>query len=83
MIVKLHDERQIAIPSWMLEPADCSSIRDEDAPVISVQALIDLRELVDLQSAPMTESGDNPCSSNQGDRDEQGTLSTPTPTTKA
>jgi hypothetical protein len=45
--VALPDGLQIAIPEWMLDPVYCSSLSFESIPRISVNALLELRVLVD------------------------------------
>ena len=46
-IVALPDGLQIAIPEWMLDPVHCSFLTFESIPKISVNALLELRALVD------------------------------------
>ena len=41
---------QIAVPEWMLNPQVCDQLKSEDQPRISVDALMDLRRLIDAQS---------------------------------
>jgi len=50
LIVKLPRGMQIAVPEWMLNPQICDQLKTEDKPRISVDALTDLRRLIDAQS---------------------------------
>ena len=59
LVIKLPGGSQIAIPEWMLIPQVCDRLTDEEEPRISIEALIDLRRLIDAQSrkkAPETRS---------------------------
>ena len=40
---------QIAVPEWMLSPQVCDQFTDEAEPRISIDALLDLRRLIDAQ----------------------------------
>ena len=50
LIVRLPGGSQIAIPEWMLDPRICDQLISEDTPRISIDALMDLRRLIDAQS---------------------------------
>ena len=50
LIVKLPGGAQIAVPEWMLIPQVCDRLTIEDKPRISIDALNDLRRLVNAQS---------------------------------
>jgi len=50
LVIKLRDEVQVAVPSWMLDPVCCQQLTDEAQPRIAVAALRALRALVDSQS---------------------------------
>jgi hypothetical protein len=50
LIVKLPGGSQIAVPEWMLIPHVCDRLPIEDKPRISIDALNDLRRLIDAQS---------------------------------
>jgi hypothetical protein len=47
LVIKLRDDVQVAVPSWMLDPVSCQQLTDEARPRIAVSALSELRELVD------------------------------------
>src|SRR5215813_4367160 len=47
VIVRLPDGLQLAIPEWMLSPEICERLRTEARPGISLDALIELRTLID------------------------------------
>ena len=49
LIVKLPGGAQMAIPEWMLNPQVCERLISEDKARIGVDALIDLRRLIDAQ----------------------------------
>jgi hypothetical protein len=73
VIVKLEDGLRLAIPCWMLDPVHCASLPEKPTPIISVRALCELRNLIDLQCLPAREPVDSSCSSDQkGIDDEQG-----------
>ncbi len=79
MVVQLQDGLQLAIPSWMLDPLRCQSLRDKAVPVISIDALRQLAELVAQYPLSPKRNGDSPCSSNhQGGNDEQESALPPT-----
>ena len=55
LIVKLPGGSQIALPEWMMIPQVCDRLTIGEQPRISIDALIDLRRLIDAQcqiSAP-------------------------------
>ena len=83
-MVRLRDGLQIVVPSWMLDPTRCESIRDEESPVIDLRALQKLAALVDQHLLLRRKDADSPASSNdQGGSDEQGPTSSPAPAEKA
>ena len=47
--VRLSDDSLWVLPGWMLDPVACSEIRIAAEPVISLQALHELRQLLDAQ----------------------------------
>src|SRR3990172_5305286 len=62
VVIKLADDVQVAVPTWMLDPLACQQLADEGRPRISVAALHDLRALLDSQPClvtptPATQSG--------------------------
>jgi hypothetical protein len=85
VIIKLKDGLQVAIPRWMLDSADCASIRDELKPRVSIRALLVLRELIDGQSLSSAQQADSSRSSDHppGGIDEQDPASHSTPSAKA
>lgn len=81
-VVRLPDGLQIAVPSWMLDPGQCEGIRDAESPVIAIEALRGLAELVGHHLLLLRGNVDSSsCTSNdlRGD-DEQGSTS-PLPNT--
>ena len=64
VIVRLADGLQLAVPLWMLDPVLCGFLREESSPRISHEALLDLRELIDLTSLPSEGRVSKPLSSN-------------------
>jgi hypothetical protein len=70
VIVRLPDGLQVAVPTWMLNPAECSALTDEAAPKISIEALLELRALIDSQPESRGQVS-TPRSSSQGGTDEQ------------
>ena len=49
LVIKLPGGSQVAIPEWMLIPHICDRLTYEEKPRISIEALIDLRRLIDAQ----------------------------------
>jgi hypothetical protein len=49
VIIQLADDVRIAIPRWMLDAAFCATLPHEPSPRVSLQALMELRNLVDRQ----------------------------------
>lgn len=47
VIVRLADGTHVAIPEWMLDAAHCAALPEESCPRLSLQALVELRALVD------------------------------------
>ena len=72
VVVRLPDGLQLAIPRWMLDPAACRTITKEPVPRIVVEALIRLRQLLDVQVLLSPTEQTNPGSSpSLGGSDEQ------------
>ncbi len=83
-MIRLQDGLQLAVPSWMLDPVRCQSIRDENSPVIDIGALRELTALVDQYFLLWRKDADSPDSSNDSrGSDEQGLVSSPAPAEKA
>jgi len=49
LIVKLPGGIQVAVPDWMLSPQVCDRFSNEAEPRVSIDALFDLRRLIDAQ----------------------------------
>ena len=49
VVIRLADDVQVAVPTWMLDPLVCQQLTDEARPRISVSALRDLRGWLDGQ----------------------------------
>jgi hypothetical protein len=47
LIVRLPGGAQVAIPDWMLSPQVCDRFTNEAEPRVSIEALFDLRRLID------------------------------------
>ena len=54
VVIKLTDDVQVAVPTWMLDPLVCQQLTDEERPRLSVAALSELRALLDSQSVVVT-----------------------------
>jgi hypothetical protein len=49
VVIKLADDVQVAVPTWMLDPLACEQLTDEGQPRLSMASLKDLRALLDSQ----------------------------------
>ena len=54
VVIRLADDVQVAVPTWMLDPLVCQQLTDEEHPRLSVAALRDLRALLDSQPVVVT-----------------------------
>ena len=59
VVIKLADDVQVAVPTWMLDPLACEQLTDEGRPRVSVAALHELRGLLDSQPFLVTMSMTN------------------------
>ena len=50
LIVRLPDGLQLAVPEWMLSPQACQHLTDQAEPRIAIEALEELRRLIDAQT---------------------------------
>jgi hypothetical protein len=50
VIVRFEDGLRIAIPRWMLDAAYCAALPEKSTARLSLQALVELRDLIDRQS---------------------------------
>jgi hypothetical protein len=50
LIVRLPDGVQLAVPEWMLNPQVCQYLTDQPEARIAIEALAELRNLVDSQT---------------------------------
>jgi len=64
VIVKLPDGLQLAIPEWMLNPEICERLRTEARPRISLDALVELRTLINAQ-VPMLAGDRDGCAESE------------------
>ena len=64
MIVRLSSDLQFAIPSWMLDPVRCSHLREVGSPVIAMEDLKALADLVERQLLSVEREAGQPCSTN-------------------
>ena len=46
-VVKLPEGHQIAVPAWMLDAVFCSQLQQRDHPLIALEALLELAELIE------------------------------------
>jgi hypothetical protein len=79
LVVRLPDGLDVAVPEWMLNPGECCALTEEEAPRISIEALLELRMLIDSQPGSR-EQVSTRCSSSQGATDEQEPTEQITPT---
>jgi hypothetical protein len=82
LIVKLlPGGTQIAVPEWMLNPQFCDRLSIEDKPRISIDALMDLRRLIDAQSlssaAKAPAHAESPAGELHGQQQKSSRLATP------
>jgi len=54
ILLKIKDRK--VLPSWMLDPVACGEIRDATEPIISFEALMALRQLLDAQDLPSAQT---------------------------
>jgi len=78
LIVRLPGGAQVAVPEWMLLPQVCDRLLIEAEPRISVDALIDLRALIDAQRLKNTSKEDCCAESPSGGQDAQQRRPEPT-----
>ena len=71
VIVRLPDGLQLAIPEWMLNPEICERLRTEARPRISLDALVELRPLIDAQLPMLAGDRDGCAESSAGGQDAQ------------
>ena len=71
LIVRLPGGTQIAVPEWMLLPQVCDRLVIEAEPRVSIDALIELRALIDAQSLKNTSKEDCCAESPSGGQDAQ------------
>ena len=70
-IVKLPEGVQQALPEWMLKPEACEVLRTETKPRIAIRALLDLQELMMIQSPTLGPSNTDCAESGSGGQDAQ------------
>ena len=71
LIVRLPGGAQVAVPEWMLQPQVCDQLVIEAEPRISIDALIELRALIDAQRLKNTSKEDCCAESPSGGQDAQ------------
>ena len=71
VIVRLPHGLQLAIPEWMLSPEICERLRTEAGPRISLDALIELRTLIDAQLSVVAGDRRDCAESSAGGQDAQ------------
>jgi hypothetical protein len=63
-VVKLPEGHQIAVPAWMFDSVFCSQLPQRDQPLIALEALLELAQLIAMQRLPSSvtnsESGPSP-----------------------
>ena len=70
VVITLADDVQVAVPTWMLDPLICQQLTDEEHPRLSVEALSDLRALLDSQRVVVTPTAINAEASQQAGGDD-------------
>jgi hypothetical protein len=71
LIVRLPEGVQVAVPEWMLIPQVCDRLVIEAEPHITIDALIDVRALIDAQRLKNTSKEDCCAESPSGGQDAQ------------
>src|SRR5262249_49407179 len=71
LIVRLPSGKQVALPDWMLSPQVCDGFTNEAEPRISIQALFDLRRLIDANRVEKTAKGHGCAESPSGGKNVQ------------
>ena len=71
VIVRLPDSLQLAIPEWMLIPEICERLRTEARPRVSLDALAELRILIDTQLSMVAGDRRGCAESSAGGKDAQ------------
>lgn len=59
VLIALPDGSHCVIPGWMLQAATCACLVDAPTPRISIDALLDLRSVLDSQSTPADSAADD------------------------
>jgi hypothetical protein len=62
-VVKPPDGLQIAVPAWMFDAVFCSQLQQRDQPLIALEALLELAELIEHRLPSLvtdSESGPSP-----------------------
>lgn len=81
LIVKVPAGSQIAVPEWMLIPQVCDRLTIEDQARISIDALINLRRLIDSQclnrSLQAPGRAESPAGGQDGQEPKSNRLATP------
>jgi hypothetical protein len=66
LIVRLPDCVQLAVPEWMLSPQVCQHLTDQAEPRIAIEALEELRRLIDAQTFAFGRDADSGAESSAG-----------------
>jgi hypothetical protein len=74
VMVRLPDDTRCALPIWMLEESYCASLVEREQPLIALETLWGLVQLLDLQ-------GDLGCSSAHEPKQSSPTAASTSPTT--
>ena len=56
LIVRLPGGLQVAVPEWMLNPQACQHLTDQAEPRIAIEALEELRRLIEAQTLVSAET---------------------------
>jgi hypothetical protein len=63
-VVKLPEGHQIAVPAWMFDSVFCSQLPQRDQPLIALEALLELAQLIEMHRLPSSvtnsQSGPSP-----------------------
>jgi hypothetical protein len=71
LIIRLPGGVQVAVPDWMLNPQVCDRFTDEVEPRVSMDALFELRRLIDAHRAGKTPKDQGRAESPSGGKNAQ------------
>ena len=71
LIIRRPDGVQVAVPDWMLNPQVCDRFTNEAEPRVSIDALFDLRRLIDAHHLGNASTGHGCAESPSGGKNAQ------------